>query len=83
MQQISDSSAKVAEIVSVIEGGALQTSILALNAAVEAARAGEEGRCFAEVAGEVRSLAQRTATATREISVLIGESVTRVKAGCG
>ncbi len=81
MRQISDSSMRVAEIVSVIEGIAFQTNILALNAAVEAARAGEEGRGFAVVAGEVRSLAQRSASAAREIAELIGESVTRVKAG--
>jgi methyl-accepting chemotaxis protein len=81
MQGISDSSAKVAEIISVIEGIAFQTNILALNAAVEAARAGEQGRGFAVVAGEVRTLAQRSATAAKEIKDLIGESVTRVDAG--
>jgi methyl-accepting chemotaxis protein len=81
MHGISESSAKVAEIISVIEGIAFQTNILALNAAVEAARAGEQGRGFAVVAGEVRTLAQRSATAAKEIKDLIGESVTRVDAG--
>ncbi|MBC8741386.1 HAMP domain-containing protein [Paraburkholderia sp. UCT31] len=81
MHGISDSSARVAEIISVIEGIAFQTNILALNAAVEAARAGEQGRGFAVVAGEVRTLAQRSATAAKEIKDLIGESVTRVDAG--
>ena len=81
MHGISNSSARVAEIISVIEGIAFQTNILALNAAVEAARAGEQGRGFAVVAGEVRTLAQRSATAAKEIKDLIGESVTRVDAG--
>ncbi|MGF7000955.1 methyl-accepting chemotaxis protein [Paraburkholderia sp. GAS32] len=81
MHGISDSSAKMTEIISVIEGIAFQTNILALNAAVEAARAGEQGRGFAVVASEVRMLAQRSATAAREIKELIGESVTRVDAG--
>jgi methyl-accepting chemotaxis protein len=81
MHEISGSSARVAEIISVIEGIAFQTNILALNAAVEAARAGEEGRGFAVVAGEVRTLAQRSATAAREIKDLIGESVNRVEVG--
>jgi methyl-accepting chemotaxis protein len=81
MDGIADSSAKVAEIISVIEGIAFQTNILALNAAVEAARAGEQGRGFAVVAGEVRTLAQRSATAAREIKALIGESVARVDSG--
>ncbi|WP_246392048.1 methyl-accepting chemotaxis protein [Paraburkholderia youngii] len=81
MRQISDSSAKIAEIVSVIEGIAFQTNILALNAAVEAARAGEQGRGFAVVAGEVRTLAQRSATAAREIKDMINESEGRVTAG--
>ena len=81
MQGISQSSDKVAEIISVIEGIAFQTNILALNAAVEAARAGEQGRGFAVVAGEIRALAQRSATAAKEIQTLIGDSVGRVKAG--
>jgi methyl-accepting chemotaxis protein len=81
MHGISGSSAKMAEIISVIEGIAFQTNILALNAAVEAARAGEQGRGFAVVAGEVRTLAQRSATAAREIKDLISESVNRVDAG--
>jgi methyl-accepting chemotaxis protein len=81
MHGISDSSGRVAEIISVIEGIAFQTNILALNAAVEAARAGEQGRGFAVVAGEVRTLAQRSATAAREISGLISDSVTRVHSG--
>ncbi|MEJ0002838.1 MAG: methyl-accepting chemotaxis protein [Pararobbsia sp.] len=81
MHGISDSSTKVAEIITVIEGIAFQTNILALNAAVEAARAGEQGRGFAVVASEVRTLAQRSAAAAREIKDLIGESVNRVDAG--
>ncbi len=81
MEDISSSSSKVAEIISVIEGIAFQTNILALNAAVEAARAGEEGRGFAVVAGEVRTLAQRSAAAAKEIKDLIGTSVSHVKAG--
>jgi methyl-accepting chemotaxis protein len=81
MHGISDSSAKVAEIITVIEGIAFQTNILALNAAVEAARAGEQGRGFAVVAGEVRTLAQRSAAAAKEIKALIGESVSRVEVG--
>jgi methyl-accepting chemotaxis protein len=81
MRGITDSSSKVAEIITVIEGIAFQTNILALNAAVEAARAGEQGRGFAVVAGEVRTLAQRSATAAKEIKELISESVERVGSG--
>ncbi|MGA3252511.1 MAG: methyl-accepting chemotaxis protein, partial [Paraburkholderia sp.] len=81
MHGISNSSAKVGEIITVIEGIAFQTNILALNAAVEAARAGEQGRGFAVVAGEVRTLAQRSASAAREVKTLIGESADRVEAG--
>jgi methyl-accepting chemotaxis protein len=81
MKGINDSSRKIADIISVIDGIAFQTNILALNAAVEAARAGEQGRGFAVVAGEVRSLAQRSAQAAREIKTLIGSSVERVEQG--
>jgi methyl-accepting chemotaxis protein len=81
MTSIDTSSKKIVEIISVIDGIAFQTNILALNAAVEAARAGEHGRGFAVVASEVRSLAQRSAVAAKEIKVLIDDSVTQVGAG--
>src|SRR5690606_36869378 len=81
MEDISANSGKVAEIVSVIDGIAFQTNILALNAAVEAARAGEQGKGFAVVAAEVRSLAQRSAQAAREIKHLIEGSVDTVRRG--
>jgi methyl-accepting chemotaxis protein len=81
MQDIRESSGKIAEITGVIDGIAFQTNILALNAAVEAARAGEQGRGFAVVASEVRSLAQRSAQAAKEIKTLIETSVHRVEEG--
>jgi methyl-accepting chemotaxis protein len=81
MEEINDSSKRIADIIGTIDGIAFQTNILALNAAVEAARAGEQGRGFAVVAGEVRSLAQRSAEAAREIKGLIGTSVERVEQG--
>ena len=81
MKGINDSSKKIADIISVIDGIAFQTNILALNAAVEAARAGEQGRGFAVVAGEVRNLAQRSAEAAKEIKSLINASVERVEQG--
>ena len=81
MKGINDSSRKISDIISVIDGIAFQTNILALNAAVEAARAGDQGRGFAVVASEVRALAGRSAEAAKEIKVLIGSSVERVEHG--
>lgn len=81
MRGINDSSRKISDIISVIDGIAFQTNILALNAAVEAARAGEQGRGFAVVASEVRSLAGRSAQAAKEIKALINTSVERVSQG--
>jgi methyl-accepting chemotaxis protein len=81
MTHINEASKRISDIVSVIDGIAFQTNILALNAAVEAARAGDQGRGFAVVAAEVRSLAQRSATAAREIKSLITSNVAKVEAG--
>ena len=81
MSAINESARKIVDIISVIDGIALQTNILALNAAVEAARAGEQGRGFAVVASEVRNLAQRSAAAAKEIKALIGDSVEKVEDG--
>jgi methyl-accepting chemotaxis protein len=81
MGEIRDASQRIGEIIQVIDSISFQTNILALNAAVEAARAGEAGRGFAVVASEVRSLAQKTSEAAREIKSLIGNATERVEAG--
>jgi len=81
MEKISESSSKIADIITLMDGIAFQTNLLALNAAVEAARAGEAGRGFAVVAGEVRQLAQKSAEASKDIKVLIEDSVIKVEEG--
>jgi methyl-accepting chemotaxis protein len=81
MQEINDSSRRIVDIISVIDGIAFQTNILALNAAVEAARAGDQGRGFAVVASEVRTLAGRSAAAAKEVKSLIDASLERVERG--
>ena len=81
MSYINESARKIEDIISVIDGIAFQTNILALNAAVEAARAGEQGRGFAVVAAEVRNLAQRSASAAKEIKELIADSVGKTEEG--
>jgi methyl-accepting chemotaxis protein len=81
MHEIAQSSQKIVDIISVIEGIAFQTNILALNAAVEAARAGEQGKGFAVVAGEVRNLAQKSSSAAKEIKQLIEGTVDKITDG--